>query len=104
MTDKLQDSPSNLPCMSVNHVENSILDQKSLRTFLHTTLVSTTIFGEGLTMKSNMHNHNSFSSNNLQVFWQEEHTHSLLMINGTEVYLTIIDPGKREETKSVLGK
>ena len=55
-------------------------------------------------MKSNMHNHNQFSSNNLQVFWQEEHTHSLLMINGTEVYLTITDPGKREETKSVLGK
>ena len=55
-------------------------------------------------MKSNMHNHNQFSSNNLQVFWQEEHTHSLLMINGTEVYSMITDPGKREEAKSVLGK
>lgn len=58
VTDKLQDSPSNLLCMSVNHVENSILDQKSLRTFLHATLVSITIFGEGFTMQSNKHNHN----------------------------------------------
>ena len=50
VTDKLQDSPSNLLCMSVNHVENSI--------FLHATLVSITIFGEGFTMQSNKHNHN----------------------------------------------
>lgn len=56
VTDKLQDSPSNLPCMSVNHVENLMLDQKSLRTFLHATLVSTTILGEGFTMQSNKHN------------------------------------------------